>query len=348
MTNIRSISIYLFLPLFFAVLSNLIYFDTDYFPVHDTLFQYQTFSVVYSHFFYTAEFPNWFPYVSFGQDSTSWILFSIGPTQLILTVIGWLANIENTLLLFNVSLTLDLVIFLTGSLLLISTQTNNLKIFFFLTFVLSLLVFYDRQIFWNFKIYIAMPYLMYGAVRLFKNHELISGLFGANIFILYQFGNISYASIPILYVVIIFSFFMYWMYILYPKTSHISFLKNIFGCKKSFTLIIILSIILCLLIYILLGSVNDIKSNTEYIGAGRDSNTLKVNLNIFLNYGHIGGPPILFELLNGDPTSHSHDTLAYAGLLTIPLTIFGIIKGHEYRNFIIGLIISNLFIICIT
>ena len=189
----------------FATFSFWPYLLADYFPVHDTLSQYQFFSVFYSNIYYNNEITEWLPLSSYGLSARSYFIFCIGPMQLLSCYLGKLFAIQDVHILFTTSSILDFSIFLYGVCKFSKMLTNSNVAMLFCVMILSLAVFVDRQYYWNLKIYIALPYCLYATLVFFKCKNLIPLLKGGCLFLFFLMGSIAYASVPIFYFCLIFA-----------------------------------------------------------------------------------------------------------------------------------------------
>lgn len=80
--------------------------------LHDTLFQYAAFHSAYSNFYFAGELPRWLP-LGYGIPA-DYLLFLLQPLSHCSFVLGWLLGIEDTLLLFKISMILNQLVFALG------------------------------------------------------------------------------------------------------------------------------------------------------------------------------------------------------------------------------------------
>ena len=326
------------------------YLLADYFPVHDTLSQYQFFSVFYSNIYYNNEITEWLPLSSYGLSARSYFIFCIGPMQLLSCYLGKLFAIQDVHILFTMSSILDFSIFLYGVCKFSKTLTNSNVALFFCLMVLSLAVFVDRQYYWNLKIYIALPYCLYATLAFFKDKNLVPLLKGGSLFLFFLMGSIAYASVPIFYFCLIFALAIICFEFSTPKKFS-ALIKNVVLVNslnlKSIYLYLVLIVALIAIYFQMFTSLSE---ELAYFGQGRGK-SYGVSLDTFLTYAVIKISLLkagaAFELVSGYPQSHSHDYMNYAGILILPLAGLGILRQGTGSQHIYALFMSILFVLAL-
>ena len=305
----------------FATFSFWPYLLADYFPVHDTLSQYQFFSVFYSNIYYNNEITEWLPLSSYGLSARSYFIFCIGPMQLLSCYLGKLFAIQDVHILFTTSSILDFSIFLYGVCKFSKMLTNSNVAMLFCVMILSLAVFVDRQYYWNLKIYIALPYCLYATLVFFKCKNLIPLLKGGCLFLFFLMGSIAYASVPIFYFCLIFAMAIICFGFSTPKKFS-TLMKNVILVNSlNLKSIYLYSVLIAALIAIYFQMFTSLSEELAYFGQGRGE-SYGVSLDTFLTYAVIKNflleAGAAFELVSGYPQSHSHDYMNYAGILILP------------------------------
>ncbi len=204
---------------FAAIAVNTPYFLRSYYPVHDTLSVFQFFSYYYSQILLLKELPWWLPATSYGMPIDSYILFSLGPFQYLAMGIGYLFNIKNSLLLFSLSLAGDTIFFAFGSYLFCRHILQDRLVAAICVVSILLLVQYDRQIYWNFKILLPLPLCLHLAQRGIENLNPAYLLLSIAALLSWAFGSIPYV-LPVQFYVV--AFYCGTLVLLRLRPRHIS------------------------------------------------------------------------------------------------------------------------------
>ena len=331
----------------FATFSFWPYLLADYFPVHDTLSQYQFFSVFYSNIYYNNEITEWLPLSSYGLSARSYFIFCIGPMQLLSCYLGKLFAIQDVHILFTTSSILDFSIFLYGVCKFSKMLTNSNVAMLFCVMILSLAVFVDRQYYWNLKIYIALPYCLYATLVFFKCKNLIHTQRWLFIpFLPHGFNSLCIGSN--FYFCLIFAMAIICFGFSTPKKFS-TLMKNVILVNSLNLKSIYHSVLIAALIAIYFQMFTSLSEELAYFGQGRGE-SYGVSLDTFLTYAVIKNflleAGAAFELVSGYPQSHSHDYMNYAGILILPLAGLGILRQGGSQH-IYALCISILFILAL-
>ena len=314
-----------------CTLANIPYFLGDYYPVHDTLSVFQIFSYYYSELSLNHEIPWWLPYTSYGMPIDSHVLFSFGPFQYLALAVGYIAGINNTLHLFSTSLAFDSLLLGLGSLLF--CQHILKERFSSLVCVASilLLVFYDRQVYWNFKILIPLPLALYLVQRGIERLNPAYLLWAGAILLSWSFGSVTYTLVAQVYIVAAYGIAFWIASTLLRQSWSEALLAQwlLFKQRVVSRNVLVHSLAPSLVIVVCLAMMYAIRTvmsqHMAYNALGRGAN-MGVDLKTYLTYGGGGETDKILELFNGIPTSNAHDYLVYIGLVNFGFVLLGLMS----------------------
>lgn len=309
-----------------SIAVNIPYLKRSYFPVHDTLSVFQFFSYYYSQLLTQHEFPWWLPSSAYGMPIDSYILFSFGPFQYLVLGVGYLFSIKNSLLLFSISLIGDTLFFAFGSYLFCRHILQDRLPTIICVLSILLLVQYDRQIYWNFKVLLPLPLCLYWMQLAIERRNLGYLLLLFATLLSWAFGSIAYVLPVQGYVVGCYGLLLIlqnfkWHH--FRGSTCIQLLKqmiNNFKYRDNLWLSLAALSIICLCLYMMFDIRSVMMNEMAYNATGRNAN-LGVGLDYYLSYGGNTGPEKITEFLNGLPTSHPHDFLAFIGLVNVIFVI---------------------------
>lgn len=315
-----------------CVVTNAPYFLNDYYPVHDTLSVFQIFSYYYSELVVSGAFPWWMPLTSFGMPVDSHLLFSFGPFQYLTLVIGYFLGVNNTLYLFSTSLALDSLLLGLGAFLFCQHLLKDR--FSSLVCVVSVLVLvlYDRQVYWNFKILVPLPLVLYFAQRGLEQMRPAYLLWAAAVLLSCSFGSVTYALVAQVYIVAFYCL-VFWISAKLLAASYRDSITTDWARLKAqltrraelvYLLPPMIVISACLAMMYAIRSV--MSTHMAYNALGRTGGNLGVDLTTFLTYGGNGEIDKLFEIFNGLPTSNPHDYLTYIGVVNFGFVLIGLLS----------------------
>lgn len=316
-----------------SIAVNIPYLRHRYFPVHDTLSVFQFFSYYYSQLLQLKELPWWLPFSAYGMPIDSYILFSLGPFQYLTLALGYLLHIHDALLLFSISLIGDTLFFALGSYLFCRHILQDKIATIVCVISLLLLVQYDRQLYWNFKLLLPLPFCLYFAQRGIESLNPAYILLSLATMLSWAFGSIPYVLPVQFYVVMFYCVFLVLLNsksrringsLLIKIKAHLTNRQNLFLMLGA-----LLVIIFCTYMMYSIRSVMVNEMAYNAIGRGSD---FGVGLDYYLTYGGNTGPEKIPELLNGLPTSHPHDFLAFVGLVNLIFVVFSFFTGKKNNN----------------
>jgi hypothetical protein len=334
-----------------AVIVNSPYFANDYFPTHDTLYAFQIFSFYYSELFITGELPWWLPHTAFGTP-IDFAITSFGPFQYLALVVGQLFGVRETLLLFSISLLLDSLLLGLGSFLFCHHILKDKFAAVVCVISILFLVFYDRQIYFNFKILVNLPLVLYLTQRSIEEVDLTYLFWATAVLLAWAHGSIMYSITLQVYIIIFYCTTLMlskWLFSSSPERSFSSclanFIENLIE-KRGFIQLLLPSLLIVLSLAMLLAVRSSISTRLAYNGPGRDAD-LSVNLATYLTYGGEGGTSKLVEIFNGLPVANAHDFLVYIGLINFALVLIGLISMRKNSSHI-ALLMTTVLILAFT
>ncbi len=280
-------------------------------PLHDTMQVFQIFHYFHSALYFENRLPEWVPYAALGMPSDFWSIVALTPASWLALGVGWLARVEDSLLLFKLSILVEQLAFLLGMHLLsrLLFRTRLAALFVCAGAVLSING--STQIWWDFRIYSLFPLGLYFLMRFFAQGLGIHLWLAGAVFAVSLLGNLPYFGPLYLFLV--------------------SIVAAVFALKRQFPwraqLVGSRSHLAGLAVFVLavtayLALVQGAMHNLDIITVGRDPASGESELSTFLNHG---GRPALGDFLRmcivGWPMqgtwSCCPDQTLYIGLLPI-------------------------------
>jgi hypothetical protein len=280
-------------------------------PLHDTLEAFQIFHYFHSSLYFQNRLPEWVPYSGFGVPSDIWSLVALTPASWLALGVGWLARVQDSLLLFKLSLLVEQLAFLLGMHLLsrLLFRTRLAALFVCAGAVLS--VNWSTQIWLDFRIYSLFPLGLYFLMRFFGQGLGVHLWLAGAVFTVSLLGSIPYFGPLYLFLVsVVAAVFagrrqLPWRALLVRSRSHLAGLA-------------LFALAACGYLAFVQGATRSL----DVVTFGRDSASGETPLYAFLYYG---GHPALGDLLRmgivGWPMqgtwSGGPDQTLYIGLLPI-------------------------------
>jgi hypothetical protein len=161
-------------------------------PLHDTMQAFQIFHYFHSALFFQNRLPEWVPYAALGMPSDFWSIVALTPASWLALAAGWLARVEDSLLLFKLSILVEQLAFLLGMHLLSRElfRTRLAALFVCAGAVLS--VNGSAQIWWDFRIYSLFPLGLYFLMRFFGQGGGVQLWLAGAVFAVSLLGNLPY------------------------------------------------------------------------------------------------------------------------------------------------------------
>ena len=313
-----------------------------FYPMHDTLSVYQFFTYYYSQLVLSHTLPLWLPSSAFGMPIESYILFSFGPFQYLALLVGYLFKIQNAFALFSVSLIGDTLFLGFGTYLFCRHILEEQWIPIFCVTAALVLVQYDQQIYWNYKILLPLPLSLYWAQLGIERQNPAYLLFSVTNLLVWSFGSLPYVLPFQGYLVL-----CYALCLVVPSLTRENFrissldpfvqkLKQ----HKTFWSSLGALVILCIAALMMSHIKSVMTDEMRLIVGGRDGD-MKVPLHVYLTYGGNVGYEKLIEMLTGFPTN------AFVGITFFTFVLFSFFSKPISRSQL-ALTITILFVIAFT
>ncbi len=305
--------------------THLPYLSWEVLPFHDTMQYYQYFSFFYEELRYNNQLALWMPYGSFGITTALFHWSILGPMTSLLLFVGAKLGVENTLLLFRLSVILEIILYAYGITLLACRLFPTLLPRAVLIISGAMTLTWMKQIFLNIQIVYLFPLILYLLV-IFVQRKSNLHLWSAAILTLISLvGNVPYVA-PIYLMTLI--FFM--LPFLWKKPE----LIKVVLLKQNRTSLILLLITIVLLVvegYFALHSTDTIIQKNF-----RDPDTGAVALHSFLNYARPKVGTAMFGFFMGG-LSHG-DNSYYIGLAPLLCFMLGLwwIRNRYFWSFSIA------------
>lgn len=317
----------IFAILFTIIFVHLQYFSYSYYPTHDTLAVFQFFSHYYSQLLETGEPPMWLPYAAYGLPIESYIVFSFGPFQYLALLLGYIFKIQNSLNLFSLSLIGDTIFLAMSSYIFCRHILKDPWSPIFCVISLILLVHYDRQIYWNFKILLPIPIGLYFAQKAVENLNPLHFLLSGATLLCFAFGGLPYTVPFQFYLISIYSAIIF--FVNYKQSA--SYRNRSWMAKQIMKHISSYKNLVCILIVLLLIAVfgammhhinHVMKYELAYIIGGRNLD-LGVPLDSFLTHGGFTDSKKILELLTDAPILKTN-FLPFVGIVNLVFIVYGL------------------------
>lgn len=318
-----------YLTILLTVFLSVFYINPRVLPLHDSMQLYQTFEVFYANILSYHQIPLWFPYLGYGMSANMPEEPLILPMFYLVSLLGLIFEIKNTLLLYNIGLFSSAIVYFFGIYLFAKDNYQNAitRCIVIFSALLSLGLIWQPGL--NFFIFYLIPLTLYCAIKFIKTTQLKWLLFSCLLFSLNQMGYFLILQFYILLICLIPLFIQRFGAIKSEKTRITRELFSPFVLTTLFVLIIFfISILICM------------HSDMTVLSPQRDPKNFSVTLVTFLSYavGNLGQS--LYGLISGQ--IYIGDNTYYVGLLPIIVFIYGLftLKNRVF----IGLGLACLFL----
>ena len=180
---IRHLNVSFLALLVFIVCINLPNVKFKTLPLIDTSVAFEMFHFFYNEFHFNKVIAQWLPYYSYGIPSQYWQLFSLTPVNYLFILVGGIWKIENTLILFNLSLFAEQLIFLLGVYLLSKILFTRKSTSFLVSLSAIFHLTHTPNIFADFRLCYMFPWAAFFMVLFFY------GFSSSFSYVLYCFGK---------------------------------------------------------------------------------------------------------------------------------------------------------------
>ncbi len=314
-----------FIAIFGVVLLQYALFFHKRLPAHDALFSFEMFSNLYTSLLYNQEIPLWLPYYNYGVPNIYSLLY-VAPTSFIVAVVGLLAKSESVLTLFYSSILLEEFVFLVGVYFLARRLYTNIRVAWFVTLSCAMTTFPLWQIYFDFRLYVWLPYLLYFAIK-FADKGDINYLFVlGSVLILSMVGQAGYFLPMIGIYVGIFLLTYVWAN---NKSFRFVELSSI-SRPRTLASLAVLALLSGLFGWLQYHQFDDL---SLYV-PGREFNSLNVPRDVFLSYGFNPDIRKFFEFLYAVPSNI--DTRFFIGYLPLVFVLYALVSVgmRKYISFL--------------
>ena len=315
-------------PDFIVLLSIFSLFNSRYFlgffnfnPIHDTVQSIYHFYFLYNEFYLNNIVPLWSPYILYGTTIDLFYM-SISGAQFFIALIGKLLHVENTLILFKLSMVIEELALFIGVYLLAKRLFQHRATIIFICIGAMATTSWGIQIHWNFRVYYLIPLWLYFLIKFFDSYDFKHLWITGIIVIISLIGNVIY-FLPLFHFITV--IFMFALFI--TKDDHRAFrIKNISILSSLSWLILFL-----LLFFVYIDYVGHIFDHIQPIVKGRDFDN-KVTLKTFLTYSSINHERAILEFIYSIP--FTTDYFLYIGLIPLVFFIYALIYKRDDPFFI--------------
>src|SRR3989338_5127536 len=294
-------------------------------PAHDTFWQYQSFFVFYNHFYFYKTILQWFPYGSYGIPAMPFNLMSITPALYLITFVGKVLDVTNTLLLFEMGIYIEIFIYFIGLyFLLIELNVSKSIRFIVLLSALSTTAL-QWQIGFMLNIFYLIPLILFCFIRLDKTKQIRWLYYSGYIFLINIIGIATYLILIQFYTLF---FFFIGLLITNRALSKTVFSTAIFKTKY-FALLIIMLIPFITMAHFITHDLIDLTP-----GRIHGYNTVDT----FIHYAFQPIGNVVYGYLTGNISLS--DNTYYIGLFLLAAFIYGIFycDNKYFRAFLLPII----------
>src|SRR5262245_54268462 len=279
-------------------------------PLHDTMQAFQIFHYFHSALYLQNRLPEWVPYAAFGMPTDFWSVVALTPASWLALAVGWLAHVEDSLLLFKLSILVEQLAFLLGMHLLSRElfRTRLAALFVCAGAVLSLNG--STQIWWDFRIYSLFPLGLYFLMRFFGQGAAVHLWLAGAVFAVSLLGNLPYFGPLYLFLVAVVA-------AVFAGRREIPWRGLLVGSRSHLAGLAVFALAAAGYVVLVRGAMR----NLDIITPGRDPASGATELSTFLYYGGAPLGDFLRMCIVGWPIhgmwSRYLDQTLYIGLLPI-------------------------------
>ncbi len=280
----------------FFIFSYRFFLADAYLPLHDTGDTFHVFKTTYSNLLFNASLPEWLPHGVYGYQTHLQNILGLSPFAYPVMVAGKLFGVLDTLFLFRAVIFAEIVVFSLGFLRLADELLENRYLALFVLAPVLLTTPLINQIYFSFRLFYLLPLLIFFGLKFFRTGRAVHIICAAVVFFASLYGNLVYFSIYYaLLCGLLFGLFFY----IYRKDFRLVIDRAAVAALAAATAFIGVGT------YLILTATEELR----FVVTERDPETLKVELDSFLDYG-FGGIVKTFEMLLARPLS-THDTTFY-------------------------------------
>lgn len=148
------------------------YFNSSYFPAHDTQYVFQIFYFFYNHLFFSHSVAQWMPFEPFGIPAHLTQLRQLTPMSYTVMFGGWLLGVKNVLVLFKISVVAEQFVLLSGMYLLARHLFRRRSTVFFVCLAaLHGATSWGEQIYFDIRFFYMFPLAIYAFLLFFEKKK---------------------------------------------------------------------------------------------------------------------------------------------------------------------------------
>ncbi len=342
--DIASERLFILLVAYLLVL-NLPYFLNLVIYLHDSLFPFIIFHVMYADFFFNGEFMQWLPYSVYGlQNDFPQMLLSISNYSA--GAVAGLLRIRDTLLVYKVSMLIEQLIFLSGMYLLSRDLFRSRAAVAFACISAAGSIVLTWQVTFDFRAFYFLPLMVYFIRRFFTKYKFLYLALSMNLLMLSMPGNTPYCfEIIFLQLSIVFLVLL--------LHHHGDWRRRFSLTGTDIAATAALTVTCLILAYSFFYISMHLKDSLQIFSEGRNLETMKTPIGRFLTFGGFIGfekfsglfKPDLYDFKGGEPY-FGDDLTLYIGLLPLPLILYGTFKAARdpmLRAFVLVVVVMGLF-----
>lgn len=306
----------------------------SFYPIHDTLFDFQLFYTFYNELLINNIVTLWSPYHVYG-GTFDFYYSAFSSSQYFLAVIGKLFNIKDVITVFKLSILFEKFIFLLGVFLLSKKIFTNKKIVIYIGIGALLTIFTGIQIGFNFRIYYSIPFVLYLIRCFFQEKKIVYLLYLILFGFFSTFGAVLYIIPFHILIYVVYIGFMVYQF-RFPKIEISKHKFILFGTTA----------ILFILLFFMADFIFNLLNGMALHTVGRDVDG-KIKYDSYLTYVSYSNPAFLLEALYAIPSifaSNIPDVVFFIGYIPIIFFIYAIIKVKNITMYFFSSIIFILFL----
>ncbi|MBF0588278.1 MAG: hypothetical protein HQL53_04040 [Magnetococcales bacterium] len=293
-----------------ALFSQLFYLSSQILPLHDTLQNFQSFFFFFNSLHFDGEIPFWVPYGTYGVSNDINLWATVPSIGWLLLLGGAAAGISDVMLLYKLSLMLEVMVYVFGMALVAQRLFGSVLARWVVVLAATGAVVWVRQPFMNLQVFYLLPLIIHALLR-FRDEESPRWLWLAALLgLVSMHGSLHYiAFISILVVTL----FLVPIVLEKPKLLMVLLKPD----RVTWLLIALTLAMMAIEGYFLLHNLDGV-----FISEERASDTGLVTLENFLHYGRQSFGGYLVAIITG--AYPLNDFIYYFGLLPLLLFIAGL------------------------
>ena len=292
------------------------YWPSAVLPFHDSLHKYQFFHFAYSHVREFGEIPLWVPYGSYGVAAALFQLAILTPASYLVGAVGVIVGAANTLLLFKLSVFIEVVLYGLGLLLLARSAYEHPLSRWLVVLGGLLSLSWLFQPYFNFLAFYLYPYVVLFLIAFLRAGDPGKLWLAACVLLASMMGTAPYFAPlhALVFTIMVIVAFLTGARAPLERNWRRWLLRWEAGIAAALGATLLLMAGLSM-------------EETVTLAAGRDPESNRVSLEAFLQYGRMTNATIAAGYLSGAAT-HGDNTY-YIGLLPLVLVGLGLLRSRN-------------------